>query len=110
MNLGLTQVGAISRGPALVMAASVRGVVAQVQPARAVNGVERAEPVRNVEPAKRDIEEPRGQVRQQVLTEKGINLAKIAALGAQERIEVHLAIESEVARRMGGKRLLDIRV
>ena len=105
MNLGLTQVGAISRGPALVMAASVRGVTAQVQPA-----TERVEAVRDVHPTERTFEDPRGKIREQVLAERGLNLGKMLDMGAQARIEAEIEIAGEVARRMGAKRLLDIRV
>ena len=105
MNLGLTQVGAISRGPALVIAAPVRRVTAQVQPAS-----ERAEAVRDVHPLKRTFEDPRGKIREQVLAERGLNLAKMMHMGPQARIEAEIEISGEVARRMGAKRMLDIRV
>lgn len=104
MNLGLTHVGAISRGPALAMATPVRSVAAQVQPS------DTPEALRDVQPTRKSLENPRGQLREQVLAERGLNLARMMELGPQARIQTEIAIEGEVARRIGGKRLLDIRV
>ena len=85
------------------MAESGRGVTSQVQP-------EAVAPPREVRELRKTFEDPQGRVRDQVLAEKGLTPGDVLKLSGQARIQAEIAIATEVARRLGPQRLVDIRV
>ena len=89
------------------MAGSGRRVASQVQPSQQPDEVT---PPREVRAARETFEDPQGKLREQVLAEKGLKPGDLLRLTGQARIQAEIAIASEVARRAGPPRLLDIRV
>ena len=100
MNLGATHSGAVlpRAGAAFAIAAPERTAASQVQPLSE----------RPVEPAPRAAP-ARAELREQILADKGVTLADIAALPGSTRLLLEARIEAEIARR-SGVRLLDLRV
>jgi hypothetical protein len=99
MNVGLVQSGA---------AIPRQAPVAPAQPTPVVRNPDGELP--DVQPIKRTLEDPRGKLRDQVMTERGLNLASLMQMPPEARIQLEARIEGEVARRLGSPRLLDIRV
>jgi hypothetical protein len=89
------------------MAGSGRRVASQVQPAQQP---EEIAPPREVRELRKTFEDPQSRVREEVLAERGLTKADLLRLGGQARLEAEIAIRTEVARRTGPQRLLDLRV
>jgi hypothetical protein len=63
-----------------------------------------------VQPVKRTLEDPRGKIREQVLAERGLDMAVLMKMPPETRIQTEIAIAADVAKRLGAQRMLDIRV
>ena len=88
------------------MAGSGRRATSQVQPVQP----EEVAPPREVRELRKAFEDPQAQVRDEVLAKFGLSKGDLMQLGGQARIRAEIAIRTEIARRLGPQRLVDIRV
>jgi hypothetical protein len=83
---------------------------APASPVPAVRPPEQPRELPEVQPAKRASEDPRGKIREQVLAERGLDMAVLMKMAPQARLDTEIEIIGEIAKRLGAQRLLDIRV
>ncbi len=89
------------------------GTVSRAAPSPAVAAVRLPETKAEspeVQPSNRTFEDPRGRIREQVLAERGLDAGDFLKMAPQTRIETEIQIAGEIARRLGARRILDIRV
>jgi hypothetical protein len=97
MNTTLSQFGAAPQATAHAVAQQAR---ANWDQAKAMAAVDRmhTQAVKTVEPAKKLVQTPL-EIREEVMTERGIDRLDLTRMGAQARLEAEISIDAEARER-----------